>query len=209
MKIFVPELRVGNVTSVYRAFQYACSDLPLIVERFDCLNKLSDQDLLVLPGVGHFGSYIDELDRWGFRDFIPNFIQRGGKIFAICVGFQALFERSDEAPQKAGLGIFEGTVERLCLDRLPSIGWENVYLRSNNKLIGSYYFLHSFAVYDKIENKTINEKNHHFLLKGEEKKPIISGILTKNICAVQFHPEKSSNDGIKFIKINVEKLCNG
>ncbi len=107
---------------------------------------------ILLPGVGHFGQMMRALDSLGVRETLVQRIQSGVPFFGICLGMQALFETSEEAPEVRGLAIYPGTVQRFPLDaRVPHMGWNELEVRPASKLIHHLnarpyvYFAHSYS----------------------------------------------------------------
>jgi len=140
---------------------------------------------ILLPGVGHFGQMMRALDDLGVRDTLRERIAAGVPYFGICLGMQALFEQSEEAPEVCGLGIFPGTVRRFPQDaRVPHMGW-------NQAGRDYYYFAHSYYVPESemaVQVCTYSDIRFTAALRH------------RNILGVQFHPEKSSAAGLKIVR---------
>jgi imidazole glycerol phosphate synthase glutamine amidotransferase subunit len=154
---------------------------------------------IILPGVGHFGQMMRALDRLGVREALIERIGAGVPFLGICLGLQALFERSEEAPEARGLGIFTGTVTRFPADaRVPHMGWNNV-AGPARLLAGAgpdayLYFAHSYYV-------PLNPVTAATCTYGL---PYTAVLESANVFGVQFHPEKSGPLGIKIVKNFVE-----
>ena len=161
-------------------------------------------DGIVLPGVGSFGEAVSRLKRVEIFDLLKWLATENQKpILGICVGFQILFEKSDEAPDEVGLEIFEGKVSRLPASqdfKVPNIGWERVNFKPCSRLFsgdGYFYFANSYAV------KHGDRPNITGCSMGSQK--FAAAAERDNIFGVQFHPEKSQDSGDllieSFIKI--------
>jgi imidazole glycerol phosphate synthase glutamine amidotransferase subunit len=147
---------------------------------------------ILLPGVGHFGQMMRALDDLGVRETLCERIREGVPYFGICLGMQALFESSEEAPEVRGLGIFPGTVRRFSTDaRVPHMGWNQV---------GSgeyFYFAHSYYVPECAATaQACSYGGVRFTAILDE----------GNISGVQFHPEKSSAAGLRIVNNFVQEI---
>ena len=161
-------------------------------------------DKLVFPGVGAFGEAMKELKRLRLVEPIKDAISAGKPFLGLCLGLQLLFEKSEEAPGVAGLGVLKGEVKRFKVRglKVPHMGWNNVKKNSkfeirNSKLLNgipdnSYmYFVHSY--YAKPKDKNI------ILTTTDYGGKFVSGICKDSIYAFQFHPEKSQALGLKLL----------
>ena len=183
----------GNVGSVLRAIQY----LGHPAEAVQDATLLQTADRLILPGQGHFGSMIDMLES---KKMIAPLREQmvGGKPFlGICLGLQALYESSEEAPGRAGFGLLSGRVTRFeGVFKIPHLGWSQLEIRSQDGLFegvadGSFaYFCHSY--YGPVTEKTtvVTEYGQNFA----------AAVQTGSVYAVQFHPEKSGDVGLKVLE---------
>lgn len=156
---------------------------------------------VILPGVGHFGQMMRALDSLGVRDALKGAITSGKPFLGICLGLQALFSASEEAPGLEGLGIFEGTVRRFPAGaRVPHMGWNELEPKRDSRLlkgVGEHpyvYFAHSYyvPVHPAAAATCTYETPYTALLE--------SG----NTFGVQFHPEKSGPAGLAIVKNFVE-----
>ena len=155
---------------------------------------------IILPGVGHFGQMMRALDQLGVRDTMIERIRAGVPFLGICLGMQALFESSAEAPEVAGLGIFPGSVERFPAEvRTPHMGWNELEVRGEPRLLRGLgphpyvYFAHSYYVPE--------------LAAGERAAALVqysvryaAALEAGNIFGVQFHPEKSGALGQQVVR---------
>ena len=193
----------GNLRSVHKALLAAGAEVRL-VQRPD---EIGDARGLVLPGVGAFDDCIHAMQRQELLEASRKFIGTGKPFLGICVGYQALFERSEEFNScAAGLGVFKGSVvrfpERHGL-KIPEIGWNQVKLaRPDCPLYrgipdGShFYFVHSF--YPKPADDSIVATRTDY---GET---FASSVWQDNVFATQFHPEKSQKVGLQLLRNFVE-----
>jgi len=158
---------------------------------------LRQADKILLPGVGHFGQMMRALDSLGVRETLVERIRAGVPYLGICLGMQALFESSEEAPEVRGLGIFPGMVKRFPLDaRVPHMGWNDLDVRPGSALLHGVevrpfvYFAHSFYV-------PVNERTSATCTYGF---PYTAVLESGNIFGVQFHPEKSGPLGLAIVE---------
>jgi imidazole glycerol-phosphate synthase subunit HisH len=141
---------------------------------------------ILLPGVGHFGQMMRALDTLGVREALIERIAAGIPFFGICLGMQALFESSEEAPEVRGLGIFPGVVRRFPMDaRVPHMGWNQ--LEPDGRYV---YFAHSYYV-------PVHEHTSAACTYGLR---FTAMLKAGNVQGVQFHPEKSSAVGLAIVK---------
>jgi imidazole glycerol phosphate synthase glutamine amidotransferase subunit len=158
---------------------------------------LTNASKIVLPGVGHFGQMMRALDELGVRATLQDRIREGTPFFGICLGLQALFNTSEEAPDARGLGIFEGTVERFSRDaRVPHMGWNTLQPVKASKLLAGLdpephvYFAHSYYVPVCGATAAISEYT----------RPYTAVLESGNVFGVQFHPEKSGPVGLNIVR---------
>lgn len=158
-------------------------------------------DKAILPGVGAFGDAMNNLRSFGLVDVIREFVSSGKPFLGICLGLQLLFERSDESPEAEGLGILKGEILRIppCEGlKIPHMGWNSLSIKEGTKLFkdiaeGTYvYFVHSY--YLKAEDPTI------VAATTEYSTCIHAAVEAGNVYACQFHPEKSSSEGLRILK---------
>ena len=152
---------------------------------------------IILPGVGHFGQMMRALDALGVRSTLIERIQAGVPFLGICLGMQALFDTSEEAPEVSGLGIYPGTVQRFPLGaRVPHMGWNELEVRPASKLIHHLnarpyvYFAHSYYVPEDPRASATCTYDIRYTAALE----------CGNVYGVQFHPEKSGAVGLKIVR---------
>jgi glutamine amidotransferase len=188
----------GNLRSVHKALLKVGADVR-IVQRPEGMKAAQ---AVVLPGVGAFDDCINALLKQDLLEASREFIQSGRPFLGICVGYQALFEKSDEFNScAAGLGIFPGKVVRFASAnglKIPQIGWNQLdVVRPDCPLLkgvasGSYvYFVHSF--FPKPEDDSI------VATRTEYGETFASAVWRENVFATQFHPEKSQTVGLQVL----------
>jgi imidazole glycerol phosphate synthase glutamine amidotransferase subunit len=159
---------------------------------------------IVLPGVGHFGQMIRALDSMDVRETLLERIRAGVPFLGICLGLQALFETSEEAPEVRGLALYPGVVRRFPADaRVPHMGWNELEPRPGSKLMRDLparpfvYFAHSYYV-------PVNELAAATCTYGLA---YLAALESGNVFGVQFHPEKSSAVGQRIVRNFLEAEC--
>jgi glutamine amidotransferase len=200
MSVGILVLGAANSRSIVRALRRAGADAVLL-ERPEQLPAVG---ALVLPGVANLGYTIQALDRGNWRAPILAAIDAGLPTLGICAGFQLLCTRSEEAPELAGLGIFSGTVTKLCGEKIPHMGWRRAEALSSAFESGWAYFAHSYAPPAALrETLAITRCGAAFA----------SAARTGNVLGVQFHPERSGEYGARllqrFVRIAREPIYAG
>jgi imidazole glycerol phosphate synthase glutamine amidotransferase subunit len=186
----------GNLRSVENTLQSLGASYQ-IVRDSDGLRRASR---IILPGVGHFGQMMRALDQLDVRSSLLERLRAGVPFLGICLGMQALFESSAEAPQVAGLGLYPGRVERFAAGvRAPHMGWNELELRGSPTLFRNLplrphvYFAHSYYVPETVAGPraaALVEYSVHYAAALED----------GNVFGVQFHPEKSGPLGQQVVK---------
>jgi glutamine amidotransferase len=183
----------GNLTSVRKGFRAAGADLMTPASPPD-LDRASG---IVVPGVGNFGATAALAGGW--MDAIRAAVERQVPLFGICLGMQWLFEGSEEAPGLAGLGVIPGHCTRLPQAnglKVPHVGWNSLHRPRASRLLEGVpeatqvYFTHSYAAPVTSEAAATCEHGSAFAAAVERGR----------IFGVQFHPEKSSDAGIRILK---------
>ncbi len=187
----------GNVRSVQKALTAAGGDVQLVPNP----GTVAQADAVVLPGVGAFDDCINAMQRQELFEAARAFVSTGKPFLGICVGYQALFEKSEEFNScAAGLGIFEGSVVRFpdTEVKVPQIGWNEVQFSKPDCPIlqgiesGShFYFVHSYYPQPKDESIVATRTEY-----GVE---FASAVWRDNMFATQFHPEKSQKVGLQLL----------
>ena len=191
----------GNIKSVEKALLLLGQDVKITSDAEEILHA----DKVVLPGVGAFGDAMTNLKKKGLDQVIRQVADNGTPFLGICLGLQLLFERSEEAPGVEGLGILKGEILRIPQKegfKIPHMGWNSLHLEHNGRLFagikeGAYvYFVHSY--YLKAEEEEIVKASTEYSTH------IHASVEKGNVFACQFHPEKSSEVGLKILKNFVE-----
>jgi imidazole glycerol phosphate synthase glutamine amidotransferase subunit len=156
---------------------------------------------MVLPGVGHFGQMMRALDQMKVREALVERIGAGVPFLGICLGLQALFTESEEAPGERGLGLFEGVVRRFPESaRVPHMGWNDLEARRPSRLLAGLgerpfvYFAHSYYVPETAAAAAV----------CTYAVPYTAALESGNVFGVQFHPEKSGPLGLRIVRNFVE-----
>jgi imidazole glycerol phosphate synthase glutamine amidotransferase subunit len=190
----------GNVTSVERALQ----KLGAPTTRANAPQQIAEARALILPGVGHFAALIRALDEQNLRTALLAAIERGIPFLGICLGLQALYDASEEAPELVGLKLLRGKICALPANvKLPHMGWNQLDRRNDSKLLAGiatdahFYFAHSYAACaDLADDYARNSATVATCTHGSEFTAVLEH---KNIHAVQFHPEKSGHPGAQLL----------
>lgn len=195
--IAVIDYDAGNIKSVEKALHFLGEDVKVTGDAQEILRA----DKVILPGVGAFGDAMKNIKDRGLESVIHEVAERGTPFLGICLGLQLLFECSDEAPGIEGLGILKGKILRIP-DReglkIPHMGWNSLHLENNGRLFRgieeqSYvYFVHSY--YLQAEEEQIVKASAEYGVH------IHASVEKGNVFACQFHPEKSSDVGMKILK---------
>ena len=191
LKIAILDYGVGNLYSLISAIE-KMNITPNIVAN---VPDSSQVDILILPGVGSFTPACDHLS--SLKHDIFNLINKGVRIFGICLGLQLFFENSEEGPGD-GLGIFKGKIVRLPSNMtVPHMGWNNLHKVNNSYLLdgiddGSWlYFVHSYYPLPDNDDIIVAETTY-----GDTFPIIVSN---DEVSGTQFHPEKSGKTGLQIL----------
>jgi imidazole glycerol phosphate synthase glutamine amidotransferase subunit len=194
MNVTLIDYGAGNVTSVERALQR----LGAASQRSTSPECIAKAEALLLPGVGHYAALIHALDERALRAPLLDAIQRGVPFLGVCLGLQALYETSEEAPELTGLKLFPGSVRSLpATVKLPHMGWNQLKLARPSRLLEGisaeayFYFAHSYAA---------TGANGEAVALCEHGANFAAVVERKNIFAVQFHPEKSADSGARLLQ---------
>jgi imidazole glycerol phosphate synthase glutamine amidotransferase subunit len=194
MNVTLIDYGAGNVTSVERALQR----LGAASQRSTSPECIAKAEALLLPGVGHYAALIHALDERALRAPLLAAIQRGVPFLGVCLGLQALYETSEEAPELAGLKLFSGSVRSLpATVKLPHMGWNQLRPTRPSRLLEGisadayFYFAHSYAA------TGANGESAALCKHGTDFTAVVE---KQNIFAVQFHPEKSADAGAQLLR---------
>ncbi|RKH74315.1 imidazole glycerol phosphate synthase subunit HisH [Corallococcus aberystwythensis] len=196
MRVTLFDYGAGNLHSLIKALATTPGADVRVQE--DPLRAL-DTDVLVLPGVGAFGSAAARLAPG--REAMRKALDAGLPCLGICLGMQLLFEESDEGAGQ-GLGYFPGRVTRLAARQVPQIGWNDVEEDRALKSAGSatVYYAHSF-VCRAVESREVVGWTTH---EGDR---FPASVRRGNVLGVQFHPEKSSHAGVRFVQAFLQEVA--
>lgn len=194
MRISIVDYGAGNLPSVERAFQLLGAE----TVRAATPEQVDSAHAIVLPGVGHFAAFVEGLETRNLTPSLRAAFEFGTPILGICLGLQALFASSEEAPGKQGLGFLSGAIRSLPDTlKLPHIGWNQLRRFQASALLrgiaadASFYFAHSYAA-------PAGEK--HTVAVCDHGVPFAAVIEHAKLCAVQFHPEKSGDAGAQVLR---------
>ena len=196
-KVCIIDYGSGNVTSVKNALEY----LGVSTSVSNSKSIINNSSHIILPGVGSYATTLQKLKKKVDLNFLEKQVLEKGKFFlGICVGMQILSTTGNEFVESKGLNWIPGTVKKINSKNLilPHVGWNNLRIKAKNplveknKILNNFYFVHSYKFTCK------NKKNIIAQVKYGE---IFDAVIQKdNIFGVQFHPEKSQNNGTKIIK---------
>jgi imidazole glycerol-phosphate synthase subunit HisH len=161
---------------------------------------LERAEKIILPGVGHFGQLIRSLDALGVRSAFRERIAAGVPFLGICLGMQALFDGSDEAPDLKGLSVYPGQVRRFPDGyRVPQMGWNQLDARGAPRLLAGtgdrpyVYFANSYYVPEEVAGVRAAALSEYGIR-------YTAAIESGNVFGVQFHPEKSASVGQQIVR---------
>ena len=191
--IAIVDYGMGNRRSVEKALEHVGARPRITADA----EEIRAAGAVVLPGVGAFPEAMRNLRRTGLDDVIRERAAAGVPVLGVCLGMQLLFERSVEHEGAGGLGLLPGEVTALRAPRLPHIGWNEVaFTRASPLLEGlgdraAFYHVHSFVCRPADEDDVVGW--------GEYGERFPSIVARENVMGAQFHPEKSSRDGLKLL----------
>jgi imidazole glycerol phosphate synthase glutamine amidotransferase subunit len=198
-RVVLLDYGAGNLRSVAKAFEHQGAEVVLTDD--PAVARAADR--LVLPGQGHFGQCMTRLEERGLADAVRAHVAAERPFIGICVGMQLLYDGSDEAPGVAGLRLLPGTVRRIPTELpLPHVGWNAVEFKGRAELdpvlagvAGPepryFYHVHSFAV--------LEDDNDAVLGRCRYDASFASIVGRDNVWGIQFHPEKSQEDGLRIL----------
>ena len=186
----------GNLSSVKKALDYLGTENEITQDR----DKILSASHVILPGVGSFGDAMDSMRERGLVDTVKE-VAMTKPFLGICLGLQLLFEGSEESPDTEGLGILKGKIVSIPKDKglkVPHIGWNSVNLKQQVGIFSNiddesyFYFVHSFYLKAADEDVVAATTEYGVTIQ--------CAVQRDNLCATQFHPEKSSKAGLKLLK---------
>lgn len=194
MVVSIFDYQVGNLHSLTKAITAAGAIPQVTSDPLQAVHAAA----LILPGVGAWEPAAEHFARE--RAFLADHIRQGLPTLGICLGMQLLFETSDEGPG-LGLGVFDGRVTRLTAHAVPQIGWNSLDECSEplatESGLSEVYYAHSFAC--RAHDSVVQAWSEH---EGDRFPAIVR---RGNTVGVQFHPEKSSAPGVRFIQAFLEE----
>ncbi|MCQ2971258.1 glutamine amidotransferase [Methanobrevibacter gottschalkii] len=190
--ITIIDYKSGNLKSISNGFKKIGAEYKISDDK----EVIANSDYLVLPGVGAFGSAMENLKP--FRDVIHEHVSEDKPFLGICLGQQVLMSSSEEADGVKGLDLFKGHVELLSGDvKIPHMGWNKLKICNNSPILEGidgefFYFVHSYHVVPDDESIIAGVCEY-----GGE---IVASLSQNNLFSTQFHPEKSGIAGLKILK---------
>ena len=197
--IAIIDYGMGNVRSLYNALQWLGHDAVVTADEA----QINKAERLVLPGVGAFGDAMAAIRQRGLDELLDRQVRRAGKpMLGICLGMQLLSKTSEEHGIHAGLGWLDATVERFELPvgyKVPHIGWNSLRFAPSEPLFRdlkrgelNFYFVHSFHMRCRNPADVIATCDYAL--------GFVAAVRCGNVAAVQFHPEKSQDNGIQVLR---------
>ena len=195
--IGVIDYGAGNLRSVCNSLKKLSVNSTLIRSPED----IKDISSIIFPGVGSFGDSSEQLKKQRLFDPIKSWLKEDRPFLGICIGFQMLFEKSDESPNSDGFGIIPGKVVRFPEEnslKVPHMGWNEIQFKNSSdpiwqgiKTSTHFYFVHSYYP-EPLESNSVSSITSYGL-------EFASSVRCGNIFGTQFHPEKSQAAGLKLI----------
>ena len=190
--ITIIDYKSGNLKSISNGFKKIDADYQITDDK----EIIANSDYLVLPGVGAFGSAMENLKP--FEDIIKEHVADDKPFLGICLGQQVLMGSSEESPGVEGLNLFKGHVEKLQEGvKIPHMGWNKLKVTNDSPILdgidGEYfYFVHSYHV--------IPDDDEIIAGVCEYGGEVVASLSQNNLFSTQFHPEKSGKAGLKILK---------
>lgn len=187
----------GNIKSVEKALISIGEEACITRDK----NIILSADHVILPGVGQFGDAMEKLNRYGLVSVIKKVCEKGTPFLGICLGLQLMFNRSDEAPGIEGLSLLDGDIIKIPegeYSKIPHMGWNDLTLKGNGRLFEGMednpyvYFVHSYYLKAKEESIVKATTEYNVTIHASVEKD--------NIFGCQYHPEKSSDAGLKMLE---------
>jgi glutamine amidotransferase len=192
--IAIVDYGMGNKRSVEKALEHVGVRPRITADAAE----LRAADAVILPGVGAFPEAMRRLRASGLDDVVRERAGAGVPLLGICLGMQLLFDSSTEHEGETGLGLLPGDVDALDAPKLPHIGWNEVTFARASPLVAglgdaaAFYHVHSFVCRPAEEDDVVG--------RGDYGEPFASIVERDNVMGAQFHPEKSSRDGLALLR---------
>ncbi len=194
--ITIVDYGAGNLASVENAFRKVTGQKPIIATT---PKEINDAQKIVFPGVGNFGTAMRLLSEKRFVKPLQQAIFDKKPFLGICLGMQLLFEKSEESPATKGLSVLGGSVVRFSDSvKVPQIGWNELAIIGDS------------SMFENIQNRSYGYFVHSFFVKPADQKVVSSesdygsrycaSVVSDNVWACQFHPEKSGSVGLQLLK---------
>jgi imidazole glycerol phosphate synthase glutamine amidotransferase subunit len=201
MLVGVLNYGAGNLGSVMNAFARLGVAARFVGGPEELGAGVSPFDRIVFPGDGHFASAMKAVEAAGYARAVRDWVRAGRAFLGICIGMQLLFEESEEAPGVAGLAVLKGAVKRFPGRKVPQIGWNETAAREGSRLFRGvdntfFYYIHSYYC-APFDSEVVAATTDYYL-------PYCSAVELGNLAAVQFHPEKSGEAGLRLLRNWVE-----
>lgn len=199
--IAIIDYGAGNLHSVKNAIDFLGAPCVITGDTQEILSA----DKVILPGVGAFADAMKSLHKAGLCDAAVEAAKSGKPFLGICLGLHLLFEESEESKGERGLGIFKGRVVRIPESgglKIPHMGWNSIEIKKESKILKDIgdepyvYFVHSYYI-EAEDNSIVSAST-------EYGKKLDIAVEQGNVFAVQFHPEKSGDTGMKILKNFIE-----
>lgn len=194
--IAVLDYGIGNIASAHKALLAVGADAQLVTTPETLEER--NVEAIVLPGVGAFGACMQALRNSRLDRVVNAAVEANTPLLGICVGMQMLFDGSEESPGVAGLGVFRGLVRRLSGRKIiPQMQWNSLDITTQGREVFDstkthwMYFVHSYAADAEAECVAAT---------CDYDGDVVAAVLRRNTWAVQFHPEKSGDDGLSFLR---------
>ncbi|MCC8073850.1 MAG: imidazole glycerol phosphate synthase subunit HisH [Clostridiales bacterium] len=194
--IAIIDYGAGNLSSVQKALTFLGAESKITRDK----NEIMSASHVILPGVGSFGDAMSSMRERGLVDTVKQAASEK-PFLGICLGLQLLFESSEESPGVQGLGLLKGEIAEIPKNmglKVPHIGWNSIKINQKSGIFEDidddsyFYFVHSF--YLKNADSDVVAATADYGVK------IQCAVQKENLCATQFHPEKSSGIGLKLLQ---------
>ena len=204
MKVDILDIGSGNIRSVKNWIEKSNVSTRVVTQA-----EGLESEMLILPGVGSAGSYMQRMKNGHFDEAIKDHVAKGNRLMGICLGFQIMMSYSEEDGHVEGLGLLDGYVERLP-ENMSHNGWEPLSFRRNEmngQSFGNRHHLSQKRIFEgrvfyNHEYGVVSENEHAFSLAVGKNLEKYSGLLVQdNVIGIQFHPEKSQMSGTDLINM--------